>query len=407
MSRYVNPVPQYYLNDGSVASSGKLYFYENKDPNTKKDTFSDPDNSIKNTNPVLLDGEGRCPPVFGDGLYTVVLKSNDNIQQWSRDDVDLTTEPFNQFSDWSATTTYRVNEIVRASDGNYYISIVNNNIGNDPVTSATVWEQLAFLTFWNSSKSYDEDDIVIFDGAIWSSNTDNNTSEPGTNEDWSSSLSNDRIELANGGSSTIDSGFNNTYFFRGSSSHSLTISDQVSDEGATETKIICQTEATSNILISLSGAVSATWSFSPTLSIDGYQLKPGETLRLVNTADKDTYVAYADNGISKVIPSIGGDFDFNQTIRLHRLGDIVTITSDGILSHFSSSAATSAPVIPPEYIPNNNKYNVYYIDSSGSFLTVVFSSGRFETQYFDWAGSAVSRTSTVSNVHITYDIKNA
>lgn len=168
MSRYVNPVPQYYLNDGSIASSGKLYFYENKDPNTKKDTFNDSSETIKNTNPVLLDGEGRCPPIFGSGRYTVVFKSNNNIQQWSRDDVDLTSV-LGQFADWSAIITYRINDIVRGSDGSYYSSLTSNNLGNDPVTSPTLWEELAFLTFWNVNAVYQFEDLVIYDGNIYRS----------------------------------------------------------------------------------------------------------------------------------------------------------------------------------------------------------------------------------------------
>jgi hypothetical protein len=173
MSRYVNPVPQYYLNDGSVASSGKLYFYENKDPNTKKDTFNDPDEQIKNTNPIILDGEGRCPPIFATGRYTVVFKSNNNIQQWSRDDVDLTTV-LGQFADWSAIITYRINDIARGSDGNYYSSLINNNLGNDPVTSPTLWEEIVFLTFWNANATYSQDEIAVFEGNLYRSLTNDN-----------------------------------------------------------------------------------------------------------------------------------------------------------------------------------------------------------------------------------------
>lgn len=456
MSRYVNPVPQYYLNDGSVASSGKLYFYENKDPNTKKDTFSDEPETIKNTNPVLLDGEGRCPPIFGTGRYTVVLKSNHNIQQWSRDDVDLTSV-LGQFADWSAIITYRVNDIVRGSDGKYYSSIASNNLGNDPVSSPTLWEELSFLTVWNSSATYSQDDIVIHDGAfyrsvsdgnignqpdssptnvwedtteprnwistrtyftgnlvvhnetIWASTIDNNlNSEPGINADWRDlSSSKQRIELT-GASSTIDSGFNNTYWFSDpSTNHILTIDNQTADEGATETKIICEESSVGVVTLNLGGTVTATWSFDSSVSIDGYSLNPGETVRLLNTDTKDTYVAFPDNGISGKV-NLDGGFDASAEIRMSRIGNIVTITSDGILSHPSSSSVNSAVgVIPTIYRPDNARANVYHIRSDSVLEVQIFNTGTFNVNYRDWSGAAFAATSTASNVHITYDVKNS
>lgn len=452
MSRYVNPVPQYYLNDGSVASSGKLYFYENKDPNTKKDTFSDEPETIKNTNPVLLDGEGRCPPIFGSGRYTVVLKSNQNIQQWSRDDVDLTSV-LGQFADWSAIITYRVNDIVRGSDGNYYSSIVSNNLGNDPVSSPTLWEELSFLTVWNSSATYSQDDIVIHDGAFYRSVSDGNignqpdssptnvwadtteprdwlstrtyfngnlvihneaiwsstigpnlNSEPGTNSDWRDlSSSQERVELT-GASSTIDSGFNNTYWFSDpGSNHILTIDPQSADEGATETKIICDSGSVGSISIDLDVSVTAVWAFDPTESIDGYFIAPGESIRMVNTQDKDTYVVYPDSGISGVL-NLDGGFSTGQ-FRFSRQGKFVTISSVGIPTHASGSQRTSAAgVIPSIYRPSTTRAVCYYLQSDGVYRLSVFSTGSINVEYRDWAGALVNRINTGAPFTITYDV---
>lgn len=460
MSRYVNPVPQYYLNDGSVASSGKLYFYENKDPNTKKDTFSDEPETIKNTNPVLLDGEGRCPPIFGTGRYTVVLKSNQNIQQWSRDDVDLTSV-LGQFADWSAIITYRVNDIVRGSDGNYYSSIVSNNLGNDPISSPTLWEELEFLTVWNTNATYSQDDIVIDEGnfyrsvsddntgnkpsassttvwadtaqprewlstrtyqigdfvahsaALWSSAiNNNNNSEPGSfgNSDWRDITELGTRVALTGASSVINSGFNNTYHWNDTGGHELTIGVADSDEGATKTIIICDPESPSNITLKrdFAGGVTLKWSFSDVATwtgpSDSYDIKPGETFILISTESEDFYRVYAENGISEIV-ELGGEFTAGEEIRVSREGSVVTVTSNGVLGHVSDSIVTSAAsVIPSLYRPDSPAREIVYgMSSDGVYKALVDSSGTFQLTYIDWTGAAFNRTSSGSVVSLTYD----
>lgn len=178
MSRFTNPVPQFYLNDGSIASSGKLFFYENG-TTTKKDTWNAPEGApgrAKNTNPVVLDGNGRCPNIFGEGRYTVVFVSSDdagNVQQWTRDYVELSVQ-LGQYSDWSPILTYRINDIVRGSDGNYYRSVFNNNTGSDPVSSASRWERIGFITYWNTNATYGNGDLVVFGDALYRSGEDEN-----------------------------------------------------------------------------------------------------------------------------------------------------------------------------------------------------------------------------------------
>lgn len=174
MSRYSNPVIKYFLTDGSVASSGKLYFYENGSLVNKKDTWSDAAKTIPNTNPVLLSGEGVTPNIFGEGSYTVKLVSSDGVQQWVRDDVQFSTSA-GQFSDWSTLVTYNLNEIVRASDGGYYISITASNVGNNPVSSASNWSELVFTQTWNVNATYATDDVVLHEGDYYASLTDDNT----------------------------------------------------------------------------------------------------------------------------------------------------------------------------------------------------------------------------------------
>jgi hypothetical protein len=89
MSRYVDPTPQYFLDNGDLASAGLLYFYENLDYLTLKDTFNLA--GVTNTNPVVLDGSARVPEIFGSGLYSVIFKSAAGVTQWTRDAVDLSS----------------------------------------------------------------------------------------------------------------------------------------------------------------------------------------------------------------------------------------------------------------------------------------------------------------------------
>lgn len=67
---------QYFLDDGSVNAGGSITFYET-DLTTLKDTFSDPDLTVPNSNPVLLDADGRLSTdVWGSGVYGAVLKDS-------------------------------------------------------------------------------------------------------------------------------------------------------------------------------------------------------------------------------------------------------------------------------------------------------------------------------------------
>lgn len=191
MSRYVDPVPQYMLDDGSLASSGKMKFFVNKDYSTLKATYSQSDNTIANTNPVTLDGSGRMPPCFGTGLYSVKFYAYDQSTidglgtlQWTRDDVTL-SELTGQFSTWSSLLTYNSGDIAQGSDGNYYRSLINSNKANDPISSPTKWEQIVFFTIYNTSRTYNINDNVVNAGLLYRCNTNGtlNIAPPATQWD--------------------------------------------------------------------------------------------------------------------------------------------------------------------------------------------------------------------------------
>jgi len=69
-------------NNGKPLSSGKVYFYV---PNTDtlKTTWQDADQSVANTNPVILDAAGRAI-IYGDGQYRQVVRDRNNNLIWDQ-----------------------------------------------------------------------------------------------------------------------------------------------------------------------------------------------------------------------------------------------------------------------------------------------------------------------------------
>jgi len=64
---------QFFLDDGTVNAGGSITFYET-DLTTLKDTYSDPDLTVLNSNPVTLDAAGRpSTDIWGSGVYGAVL----------------------------------------------------------------------------------------------------------------------------------------------------------------------------------------------------------------------------------------------------------------------------------------------------------------------------------------------
>lgn len=175
MARITIPVYQNHERDGSVASAAKLYFYENRsEPPIFKSIFSDAEMSIGMQNPVILGDSAYTPDIFGDGAYTVICTTFDDVMLWSRDNVIVDSTGGGQFSNWSPINEYSLNAIVRAGDGNYYISLSNVNIGLDPMEYDDSWSKIAFLRYWNQYERYRDNDIAIYDGTAYTSKIDNN-----------------------------------------------------------------------------------------------------------------------------------------------------------------------------------------------------------------------------------------
>jgi len=133
---------QYFTDGGELLGGGKLNFYETGST-TRKDTFSDAAMTIANTNPVTLDADGRAPNIFFAGLAKCVLTDSTGAILETRDPVGDDSASKNGFPDWAADVTYSFNQPVSASDGYIYTSLVNNNIGNDPISSPAEWQLIA------------------------------------------------------------------------------------------------------------------------------------------------------------------------------------------------------------------------------------------------------------------------
>ena len=156
---------QYLDNAGDPLAEGKLYFYESG-TTTLKTTYADINNSIPNTNPVLLSAAGRQPNIFFDGVAKVILTDNDDVQIAVRDPAGETGTDFGD--EWVATKIYNAVDVVLGSDGTYYRSLINGNQNNNPVTTSGSWT-LLYSVEWNAGITYQVGAVVTYDGEQYQS----------------------------------------------------------------------------------------------------------------------------------------------------------------------------------------------------------------------------------------------
>jgi|AACY02.12.fsa_nt_gi hypothetical protein len=101
--------------------------------------------------------------------------------------------------------------------------------------------------------------------------------------------------------------------------------------------------------------------------------------------------------------SADGDFTAG-TIKFVRMGDVVTITSTGNLSHGSTtSASTSAGFVPSTYRPNNLIQYVESVDGGIGARVRITSSGTLSVSYTDTTDrGSISNSSTGRSVMFNY-----
>ena len=93
---------QFFDQSGAPLVAGTVYFY---DPGTTvaRPTWQDPDGSIENPNPVILDGAGSAV-VWGSGSYRQVVYDQFNNQIWDLQTTDLSSSIAQLSADLSAST---------------------------------------------------------------------------------------------------------------------------------------------------------------------------------------------------------------------------------------------------------------------------------------------------------------
>lgn len=115
-------------------------------------------------------------------------------------------------------------------------------------------------------------------------------------------------------------------------------------------------------------------------------------------------------GRSSVRDEVGGGFDAGQEVVIEKIGNTVTISSAGPLTHPSASTRLSGAIIPSDYRIGTD-YNPgesigFSFISNAGYLTAieVDFEGRIRISYFDYAGAAVSRTDTGKGFSVSYTI---
>lgn len=173
--RAISPREQFFDAAGEVLGGGKVSYFTSG-TNDFIDLFFDINGALPAPNPVILGADGVQPNTFFDGTAKFVLTDKNDVQIDERDPVG--GEAFEGvFSDWNSITVYNESAIVTGSDGRYYRSIIPENNNNNPVPSPTAqWEEIQFISIWNTAISYSENDTVklISNGLFYRSLTDNN-----------------------------------------------------------------------------------------------------------------------------------------------------------------------------------------------------------------------------------------
>lgn len=170
MARFINPAPQY-------RPFSKLYFFKSG-TNSQLVTYKDQFETIANPHPVLTDSEGKVPNIFFSGSAKLIVEDQNNVQYIERDPVGGEKE-LGDFTLWDQVVTYSLNDIVEGSDGEFYRSLANGNVGNDPTLTPTLWENIRFIGIWNENIVYKVGYVVqTVSGSLWKAITATSGNNP-------------------------------------------------------------------------------------------------------------------------------------------------------------------------------------------------------------------------------------
>lgn len=181
MARFGSLDTQYFDDAGNPLVSGKIYFYETG-TTTPKNTYADINYTIANSNPVILTAAGRQPNIFFDGVAKAILTKSDDTQILVRDPVGDTASTFGNA--WIASKDYNANDVVQGSDGEFYVSLVNGNVNNNPVTTSGYWTFL-YSVEWSAGTTYKLGSVVTYQTIVYQSLQNANLNKnPSTETAW-------------------------------------------------------------------------------------------------------------------------------------------------------------------------------------------------------------------------------
>lgn len=220
--------------NGNPIVAAKRWWFESE-TTTKKTIYADAEMTTPVVNPQISDSEGRYDSVYGDGTYKALQESNDGTSDtvpngteiWTQDPTNQS--PVLQFSDYDATRTYSIGDIVW-SIPYYYISITDSNSGNSPVSSAANWSRLPQVVIWNINETYFQYDSVYVNGNIYTSkqnsNVGNNPATDTANTWWEPGIRPENIDVSRLDQASMDPATMNLTNF---------IATQAEQEAGTET----------------------------------------------------------------------------------------------------------------------------------------------------------------------------
>jgi hypothetical protein len=165
MARYGDLDTQYFDDAGDPLINGKIFFFETG-TTTPKPTFADVNFTIPNAHPVILTAAGRQPNIFFQGVAKAVLATSAGVQILVRDPVGETASTFG--NPWIASKDYNANDVVQGSDGDFYRSLVNGNVNNNPVTTSGSWTFL-YSVEWSAGTTYKTGSVVTYETIVYQS----------------------------------------------------------------------------------------------------------------------------------------------------------------------------------------------------------------------------------------------
>lgn len=177
MSLFIPPWLSAFGQNVRPSDGAKLYFYE-AGTSTPKTVYSDINETVALSNPVIAAANGRFPAIFLGGTFKVIMTDKNDVVQDTEDNLAASTTGFNWAGDFDSSTNagdypasgqlgdvYRVTEkfVLNAASGSYqlylYDFIVANKNGSTGIEAD-----------WNIIKGkdwlIDEDDFASDDDTL-------------------------------------------------------------------------------------------------------------------------------------------------------------------------------------------------------------------------------------------------